>query len=56
MIRSWTQRLLKDDRAASSVEYGLLAGLMVVLLIGAMTAMGGKTATHFNNVQESFEG
>ena len=31
---------LKDDRGATAIEYGLLAALLGVALIGAFTALG----------------
>jgi pilus assembly protein Flp/PilA len=32
----------RDDRGATAVEYGLLVGLIAVVIIVAVTALGGK--------------
>jgi pilus assembly protein Flp/PilA len=34
-------RLLADDSGATSIEYGLIAALIAIALIGAFTALGG---------------
>ena len=36
----------KDEEGATAIEYGLLAGLIAVVIIVAVTAVGG----HLNNV------
>jgi len=38
------------DRGATAVEYGLLVGLIAVVIIVAVTALGGQLQTLFNNV------
>ncbi|WP_084420670.1 Flp family type IVb pilin [Henriciella litoralis] len=55
MLRHWVRSYIHDERAASAVEYGLILGLTVIGLIGAITAMGGATSGHFNDVQAGFE-
>jgi len=37
---------LKDEEGATAIEYGLLAGLIAVVIIVAVTSVGG----HLNNV------
>lgn len=54
MIRNWTKRLVHDIRGASAIEYGLIASLIVILLIGGITAVGIETGNHFNNVNNGF--
>ncbi|MBA2635908.1 MAG: Flp family type IVb pilin [Sphingomonas sp.] len=36
-------RLLADGRGATAVEYGLIAALIVVAMIGGLAALGGGT-------------
>jgi pilus assembly protein Flp/PilA len=43
-------KLLKDTRGATAIEYGLIAALIAVAAISAMTTLGKKVATTFNNV------
>ena len=46
-----TARALKSDkRGISALEYGLLAGLIAVVLIGVLTTFGQDVANLFNNV------
>lgn len=43
-------RLKKDDRGATAVEYGLLVGLIAVVIIVAVTALGTKLTGLFTGV------
>jgi pilus assembly protein Flp/PilA len=42
--------LLKDEDGATAIEYGLIAALISVAAIGAMTALGTQLSTLFGNV------
>lgn len=54
MLRHLVLRLCGDTRAATAVEYGLLLGLMVIALVGALTAVGGSTLNNFNSAAEAY--
>ncbi len=41
---------LNDDSGATAIEYGLIAALVSVAAIGALTAMGNSLSTMFNTV------
>ncbi|SFR98458.1 pilus assembly protein Flp/PilA [Agrococcus baldri] len=43
----------KNDRGATAVEYGLLVGLIAVVIIVAVTALGGQLDTLFGNVSDA---
>ena len=43
----------RKDRGATAVEYGLLVGLIAVVIIVAVTALGGQLTTLFNNVKDA---
>jgi pilus assembly protein Flp/PilA len=43
-------RLLKDDAGATAIEYGLIAALISVVAIAAMTNVGTNLQTIFNTV------
>ena len=43
-------RALTDQRGATAIEYGLIAALIAVAAIGAMTGLGSKLKTTFNSV------
>ncbi len=42
--------VVTEDRGATSIEYGLIAALVSVAAIGALTAMGGSLNTMFQSV------
>ena len=46
-------KLLKNEEGATAIEYGLIAALIAVAAIGAMTQVGNKLNTTFNNVSNS---
>jgi pilus assembly protein Flp/PilA len=49
MIMSNTvYRFLNDETAATAIEYGLIAGLIAVVIIGAITKVGKNLSTKFN--------
>ncbi len=41
---------LKDEDGATAIEYGLIAALVSVAAIGALTAMGNSLSTMFSTV------
>jgi len=42
------KNFFKDDSVASAVEYGLLVALIAVVIINAISALGGALNTKFN--------
>ena len=44
---------LNDEDGATAIEYGLIAALVSVAAIGALTAMGGSLSTMFNTVSSA---
>jgi pilus assembly protein Flp/PilA len=44
------KRLLRDDSGATAIEYGLIAALISVAIITAVTAVGGSLNSTFNSV------
>ena len=43
----------RDERGASAVEYGLLVALIAVIIIVAVTALGGKLSGVFDKTSSS---
>src|SRR5215204_2181365 len=43
-------RFIKEDCGATAIEYGLIAALIAVAAISAMTTLGGKLTTTFDSV------
>jgi pilus assembly protein Flp/PilA len=46
-------KLLKNEDGATAIEYGLIAALVAVAAIGAMTTLGGNLSGIFNKVAGS---
>ena len=46
-------KVLKNEKGATAIEYGLIAALIAVAAIGAMTSVGQKLNSTFNNVSSS---
>jgi pilus assembly protein Flp/PilA len=42
--------VLKDDRGASAVEYGLLVALIAAVIVGAVTLLGGNLKATFEYI------
>ena len=55
MIRTFI-RFAKDEDGATAIEYGLIAALVSVAAIGALTAMGNSLSTMFNSVSSAMSG
>lgn len=43
-------KLIRDEAGATAIEYGLIAALIAVAAIGAMSALGSNLKGTFNNV------
>lgn len=46
-------RFIKDEEGATAIEYGLIAALISVAAIGAMTALGTQLSTLFGTITTS---
>lgn len=45
------KNLLKDETGATAIEYGLIAALISVAAIGAMTTLGTQLSSTFTTVK-----
>ncbi|MDB5671057.1 MAG: Pilus assembly protein [Alphaproteobacteria bacterium] len=48
--------LIRDERAATAVEYGLILAMIVLAMIGALTMLASSTTTMWNNVSSTVSG
>ncbi|MGP4031554.1 Flp family type IVb pilin [Pseudarthrobacter sp. 1C304] len=44
-------RLRRDEKGATAVEYGIMVGLIAVVIIVAVSLLGGQLNTMFENVR-----
>lgn len=52
-LKTWLAAQAKTERGASLVEYALLVALIAVVVIGAVTALGGAANDKFEQVNEA---
>jgi pilus assembly protein Flp/PilA len=43
-------KLIKNEKGATAIEYGLIAALIAVACIGALSSVGSNLSTKFNTV------
>lgn len=48
-----TSTLLKDERGATAVEYGLIISLVVLAMVGALSNVARTTTNMWNSVAEN---
>jgi pilus assembly protein Flp/PilA len=49
------QTFLRDERGATAIEYGLIAALIAVVIIGAVSIVGTSLSTTFTTVSGSIK-
>jgi pilus assembly protein Flp/PilA len=47
---SFIRKLLKNEKGATAIEYGLIAALVAVAAIGGMSALGSSLTSTFSTV------
>lgn len=45
--------LLRDEQGATAIEYGLIAALIAVAAMGAMSGLGGQLSATFGEVSSA---
>ncbi|HEX7968709.1 MAG TPA: Flp family type IVb pilin [Stellaceae bacterium] len=52
-MRAFLGNFLRDESGATAIEYGLIAALISVVIIGAVTLVGTNLSTTFQNIATS---
>ena len=52
---SFINKLIRDDAGATAIEYGLIAALIAVAAITAMSGLGNQLKTTFENVSSNMQ-
>jgi pilus assembly protein Flp/PilA len=47
------RKFLKNESGATAIEYALIASLIAVFIISALSTVGTKVSTVFNNIGNS---
>ena len=49
------RKIFTNKKGATAIEYGLIAALIAVAAVSAMSSLGGKLVTTFNNVSSNMK-
>jgi pilus assembly protein Flp/PilA len=49
-VNELLKRFVADQTAATAIEYALIAGLVALVIIGAVTKLGTKISAKFNAI------
>ena len=52
-MKNFVARFVRDGSGATAIEYGLIAALIAVAIIGAARALGTQIGTTFTEMQNS---
>jgi pilus assembly protein Flp/PilA len=52
-MRHLVRRFAADQSGVTAIEYGLIAGLIALVIIGAVTQVGGSVSSTFNTIASS---
>jgi pilus assembly protein Flp/PilA len=50
------QRLVRDEEGVTAIEYGLIAALIAVVIIAAVTLVGNNLSAVFQTIQAALKG
>ena len=56
MLRRIVVRFLRDEKGATAIEYGLIAGLVAITIIAALTTFGNSMVGLFGYVEDTAGG
>lgn len=48
-------KFFKDESGATAIEYGLIAALIAVAIIGAVTALGSNASIAFQSIADEMD-
>ena len=54
-MKALIQRFKSDEEGATAIEYGLIAALIAVAIIGAISAVGGSLTATFGEVSTELD-
>ena len=54
-VMKFVAKLLKNTKGATAIEYGLIAALIAVAAITAMTSLGNQLSNTFQNVSDNMK-
>lgn len=55
-MKSLVSRFVKDESGATAIEYGLIAALIALVIIGAVSTIGQTLLTKFQAINTGISG
>ncbi|MBN3807337.1 Flp family type IVb pilin [Paraburkholderia sp. Ac-20336] len=55
-MKKLTQRFLRDNKGVTALEYGLIAGLIVIVIATSVKGLGTDLNTVFGNIANALTG
>jgi len=55
-MKSLVSRFVKDESGATAIEYGLIAALIALVIIGAVSTIGQTLLAKFNAIDAGIKG
>jgi pilus assembly protein Flp/PilA len=52
---TFLHNMIKNSKGATAIEYGLIAALIAIAAISAMSQLGSKISSTFNNVSDNLK-
>jgi pilus assembly protein Flp/PilA len=54
-MSKFVSRFMNDESGATAIEYGLIVALIAVVIISAVTALGGKLNGAFDTIEKGLK-
>ncbi|VAV89016.1 Flp pilus assembly protein, pilin Flp [hydrothermal vent metagenome] len=54
-MKKFATRFMSDESGATAIEYGLIAALIAVVIISAVSALGTNASAKFQTVADAME-
>ncbi len=54
-MNKFATRFMNDESGATAIEYGLIAALIAVVIISAVTALGTNASSKFQTVADAMK-
>ena len=54
-IRTTLRRLIGDDSGATAIEYGLIAALIIIAMMGGLATLGGGAGGMWSKVNNAVQ-
>jgi pilus assembly protein Flp/PilA len=54
-MKNLVTRFAKDESGATAIEYGLIAALISVVIIGTLSVIGTRLSAKFNEIRDNLD-